>query len=335
MKITSNSNFLRILYITIFLLLITQGCYRDGKSDGSPAQPGGYWNSTFMKMAYFIGFIDLIDTEPEVPEGINEYKDIVYKTVEDRILKLDIYQPQNLVHPAPLLVFIHGGAWKTGKKEDYLRYLVDFALHGYITATISYRFSQEAQFPAAVKDVKCAIRWIKSNAKQYNIDPNKIAVIGGSAGGHLAMMIGYSSDIPEFDGECKSDSVSSRVNAVVDIYGPSDLTTNFAIAQKAAQNFIGDLYENAEDKYVKASPIIYVTPDDPPTLIFHGTIDDIVPVKQSDMLNDKLMEMRVPVEYHRLNGWPHTMDLAVEVNEYLQFYMNAFFEKHLKNRISN
>ena len=126
---------------------------------------------------------------------------------------------------------------------------MDFALRGYVTATVSYRFSQEAPFPAAVTDVKCAIRWIKSNAKQYKIDPDRIAVIGGSAGGHLALMIGYSSDIPEFDDGCETDTVSSRIQAVVDIYGPSDLTTDFAIAQKAAQKFIGDLYENAAEKY--------------------------------------------------------------------------------------
>ncbi len=320
---------LKIIIISIVVVLLLQGCNLTKKTDGSPAPPGGYWNFTLLKLAYLIGLVELADTEPDVPPGINEFKDIVYKQVEDRALKLDIYQPMNLLQPAPVLVFIHGGAWKKGDKADYLRYLVDFALRGYVTATISYRFSHEAHFPAAVNDVKCAIRWIRTNAKEYNIDPDKIAVIGGSAGGHLAMMIAYSSDVPEFDEGCDTDSVSSRVQAVVDLYGPSDLTTDFAIAQPSAQKFIGELYENAADKYQKASPLNYITPDDPPTLIFHGTIDDTVPVGQSDILNDKLNDTGVPVEYHRLKGWPHTMDLAGEVNKYCQYYMNAFFEKYV------
>ncbi len=332
MKLFSISlkNQIRNIFLKTTFLLLFQIFFLYGQQTDAPSPPDGYWNTTFLKMAYFIGTLELIEKKPAIPPQIQEYKDVVYKQTTERDLMLDIYHLKNLPEQKPALVFIHGGAWKKGDKSDYRRYLVDFALRGYVTVTLAYRFSQEALFPAAVNDVKCAIRWIKKNAKKYNIDPNNIAVIGGSAGGHLAMMIAYSSDKPEFDENCDLDSINSNIQAVVNLYGPSDLTTDFAMEQPPVHKFIGELYKDAKEKYRQASPINYITPDDPPTLIFQGTLDEIVPVLQSDLLNDKLIDEEVQVEYHRLEGWPHTMDLGLEVNKYCQYYMNAFFEKHLK-----
>jgi acetyl esterase/lipase len=326
------------IIIIITSLLALQGfmmCSNQNEGKEGPNPPAGYSCNTMLKIWHFLGFLDLVDTEPKVPSNITEFKDIVYKKTGSRDLKLDIYQPNNIKQPTPVLVFIHGGGWTKGDKSDYLRYLVDFAQKGYVTATISYRFSQEAVFPGAVEDVKCAIRWIRTHAKDYQIDPDKIAVIGGSAGGHLAMMIAYSSDVKEFDMGCGSDSVSSRVQVVVNLYGPSDLTTEYAIAQPSPQKFIGGLYKTDSSQYKKASPLYYITPDDPPTLIFHGTIDDLVPVVQSDRLKQKLETIGVQNEYHKLEGWPHTMDLAVSVNGYCQYYMTRFFETHISQNNSD
>jgi acetyl esterase/lipase len=320
----------RIIRIGIFIAFCGYMIHCGTKKPGQP--PEGYASFTTLKLAYLLGFLDRVETEPEIPTRITEFKDLVYKQIGDRSLKLDIYYPDDLTTPVPLLVFIHGGGWKKGDKSDYLRYLVDFAQKGYVTATISYRFSKEAVFPAAVEDVKCAIRWLKKHAEEYHIDPNKIAVIGGSAGGHLAMMIGYSSDDPVFNQDCESDSVSSNVQAVVNLYGPSDMTTDFAIIQKSLLQFIGEPFDVAPQKYIKASPITYITADDPPTLIFHGTLDETVPIKQSDILVEKLKEKGVIFDYHRLDGWPHTMDLAVDVNEYCQYHMINFFEKYLASK---
>ena len=311
------------------MILLIAGCSPTENKSGPPKPPRGYANETLLKAAILGKMLDIVNTKPDIPETITEYKDITYKKVGDRSLKLDIYQPKNLNHPVPVLIFIHGGAWKGGNKSDYLLYLIDFAKQGYVTATLSYRFSREAIFPAAVRDVKCAVRWIRAHAKEYNIDADNIAVIGGSAGGHLAMMIGYSSDNPEFDGECEQDSVSSRVQAVVNLYGPSDLTTDFAIKQGVLVDFMGAPFSEAPEIYKKASPITWISKDDPPTLIFQGTIDSTVPVRQSDILKEKLDQTGVINEYHRLEGWPHTMDLAQSVNEYCQYYMNAFFQKYI------
>ncbi|MBC8215538.1 MAG: alpha/beta hydrolase [Candidatus Marinimicrobia bacterium] len=291
--------------------------------------PRGYPNYTLLEWSILLGLEKLVDVKPPIPPTVIEYRDIVYKTTESRPLKLDIYHPRNLDKPTPVLIFIHGGAWKSGDKSDYLRYLVDFAERGYVTVSLSYRFSQEAVFPAAVKDVKCALKWIRSHAEDYFIDPNQIAVIGGSAGGHLAMMIGYSPETEIFEGNCDCDSISSRVNAVVNLYGAVDLTTDFAIAQQSAKQFIGGEYNDHKEAYQNASPINYITKDDPPTLIFHGTLDTIVPVDQADILTDKLTKVGAPFIYHRLKGWPHTMDAAMSVNQFCQSEMMKFFETYV------
>ncbi len=318
----------KILFsLTIFVQFLLYGCAQEGIAEGPPEAPGGYRNETFLKIAYAIGFIELVETEPAIPENIEVFNDIVYKQVDSISLKLDIYKLKNLKTSAPVLIFIHGGGWSKGNKADYLPYLIDFAEKGYVTVTVSYRLSRVAHFPSAVQDIKCAVQWIKKNAGKYFINPEEVAVIGGSAGGHLAMMLAYSDD-NEFTNECP-DSISCRVQAVVNIYGPTDLTTEYARNRGECLQFLGKTYQEDPDIYRAASPRAYISANDPPTLIFHGTIDSLVPVSQSDSLHKWLDQAGVVNEYHRLKGWPHTMDLSVKVNNYCQFYMDAFFKKYL------
>ena len=321
------NNFRKYLSSKITLLLYLIAPFLIMGQDATMEKPDGYFSETTLKIAYFFGTLDLIEKDFPVPDDVEEYKDIIYKTVDSTKLKLDIYHAKNISESAPLLLFIHGGGWKKGDKHDYLRYLIDYARKGYVTATVQYRFTNKVKFPAQLLDVKAAIRWLKKNADSYHINNKKVAVIGGSAGGHLAMMAGYTSGISEFSEEDESP-YSSKVQAVVDLYGPYDLTTEYAREQSSVTNFIGKKYNEAPELFLKASPKTYITEDDPPTLIFQGTIDELVPFSQSDNLTKQLKETGVQVEYHKLEGWPHTMDLAVEVNEYCQFYMDRFFEKH-------
>ncbi|MBI4558746.1 MAG: alpha/beta hydrolase [Candidatus Hydrogenedentes bacterium] len=275
------------------------------------------------------GKVKLITPRVDLPDGVLEEKNLEYGKVGDKSLELDLYYPANLSKAVPALIFIHGGGWKGGNRSDYRYYTVRYAKRGYVVATISYRFAPENLFPAAVEDAKCAARWLRANAGKYHVDPQKIGVLGGSAGGHLSMMVGYSSEVPELDGPGGNAGVSSRVQAVVNLYGPCDLTTPFAQKADVVQGFIGKTYEEAPDLYAKASPITYLSKDDPPTLILHGTIDDVVPIEQSDTLAMKLKELGVSCTYEKFEGWPHTMDLAEAVNERCRYFIDEFLDKNL------
>lgn len=316
--------------ITLFLsIFILSPCISQNlKKERPPKAPRGYPGEKIMVLAHAAGLLNLIETEPEVPDYIEEYKDITYKQVGDISLQMDVYKHKDLDASVPALIFIHGGSWKGGERSDYLPYLLDFAKKGYVTITISYRLSQVAPFPAAVLDVKCAVKWIRSHAEEYMINPDKIAVIGGSAGAHLAMMLAYS---PEnlFDEEC-SETSSGKVQAIVNLYGPVDLTTEYAREAGSVINFLGATYQDDPQRYTYASPKTYISPGDSPTLTFQGTLDSLVPVSQADSLHVWLEKAGVYSEYHRLKGWPHTMDLSKKVNDYCQYYMDAFFEKYLR-----
>ena len=315
--------------LKIFVILFIISCSTNSTDSNRPLKaPSGYMNETFLKISYGLGMLDLIDTEPNVPDEIQEIKDIEYKNIDSLSLQLDIYKLKNLDEPAPVMIFIHGGAWRTGKRSDYLPYLIDYAKKGYITITVSYRLVKKSTFPAAVQDVNCAVRWIRSHSADYGIDSDKMVLIGGSAGGHLAMMVGYAGDEPMFNKDCSIEN-SSGVKVVINLYGPGDLTTPYAKGMYQTIDFIGSSYEDNPESYKLASPKTYITPDDPPTLTFHGTIDSLVPISQSDSLDSWLSKAGVPHDYHRLKGWPHTMDVSVKVNEYCQFYIDAFLEKYL------
>ena len=284
---------------------------------------------TMIKGAIVTRQLPLVDQELPLPETLEVTQGIEYGHGGDVSLKLDLYSPKQLDYPVAGLIFIHGGGWKGGKREDYRYYGIKFAELGYVVASISYRLRDIALYPAAVEDAKCAVRWMRANAEEYQIDPDRIAVIGGSAGGHLSMMVGYSSDSPELEGEGGYGDVSSRVQAVVNLYGPVDLTTPYARSHDLVIRFIGNPYEQAADVYEQASPLSYVTNDDPATLILHGTIDDLVPISQADTLAAALKQAGVPCRYERLEGWPHGMDVAQVINDYCVKRIYEFLQAEL------
>ncbi len=338
---------LRLCICIVLILVLIAGYYllvKDGAqpiredllkvAEGAPPAPCGFPTMYAGYLAYFLGLVEIGDIHGEIPlpEGVVEKKDIEYGKVGERKLLLNLYSPEKLEQPAVGLIFIHGGGWTSGDRNDYKYYTVRFAKRGYVVATISYRFAQEAGFPGCVEDTKCAVRWMRANAAELKVDPDKIAVIGGSAGGYLAMMAGYTADKPELEGQGGWPGVSSKVAAVVDLYGPVDMTVPYARHHPTITNFLKKSYEEAPELYAQASPITHVTPNSPPTLIFQGSIDDLVPVEQSDMLALKLREKGVPYWYDCLYGMPHTMDIIIPVNERCQYIMNAFFEKFLMGK---
>ena len=300
------------------------------ESTDLPPIPAGFESSAAAMQAVISGKVPVIQQPSEIPDTIVEEKGIVYCTRESKELKLDLYYPKEKKDPVPGLIFIHGGGWSGGGREIYKYYTVLFAQEGYVAATIAYRLSGEAKFPAAVEDCKAAVRWMKANAEKYNVDPERIAVIGGSAGGHLSMMVGYSSDVPELEGKGCNPEQSSRVQAVVNFYGPTDLTTEYARNRGETKGFLGiDSYDENPEPFKQASPLFHLTKDDPPTLTFQGTIDDLVPVSQAEALHAKLDELGIPNLYDPFPGWPHTMDMAKPVSDRCVYQMKKFFAEHL------
>jgi acetyl esterase/lipase len=295
----------------------------------APEPPRGFPTMNMGYLLYALGRLDLLDPHAPVaiPEGVVEEVGVEYGRVGDRALQLDLYYPEGLTAPAPTLLFIHGGGWSGGDRSDYKFYTVRFAKQGYVVATASYRLKGEAPFPAAVQDIKCAVRWLHANAEKYHIDPERIVPIGGSAGGYLAMMAGYADDVPPLAPQCGHDGVSGKVAAVINLYGPTDLTAPEARENVTVTSYLTQSYADAPDLYALASPLNHLDKDDPPTLIMQGTIDDVVPVGQADMLAERLQELEIPYWYDRIDGMAHTLDIFPGSNERIQWLVLRFMDE--------
>ena len=318
-----------LLYILVFgaILLVTPRVWSAFNQDKPPV---GYHFIMPGYLAVGLGLEKLINMEPEIPADVESFKDIEYKNVNGKSLQLDIYKPKNSDKPLPLLVFIHGGSWSHGKRSDYMVYLMSFVKKGYMTATVSYRLLKDGPYPACVEDITDAVQWFYRNGEKYGYDPDRIALIGGSAGAHLALLAAYEWKKPRaINDTTVTEKSRHRIKAVVDIYGPIDLTTDYAKNQRLVNNLIGHPYSETPELYREASPISYLDKSDPPTMIIHGTSDDLVPISQSDFLKTRLDSLAIPNVYYRFPGWPHAMDVVLRVNEYSQLIMNDFFVKYL------
>ncbi|MBS0210286.1 MAG: alpha/beta hydrolase [Planctomycetes bacterium] len=275
------------------------------------------------------------------PQGFVAEYDVLYVPDGDPAQTLDIYYPESPAEkPLPLLVWIHGGGWSGGSKTQ-LPYLEQLR-RGYVAASIEYRFSQKATFPAQIQDCQAAIRWLRANAKKYNIDPARIGVGGASAGGHLAALVGTSGGKRAFPMIGGNEDQSDRVQAVCDIFGPADFWKVVAHAEAdTAVKYVfkwnnGDPYSRLIDaklgedkeKCDAVSPVHYVSKDNPPFLILHGDRDSLVPYAQSVELSELLAKAGVEVTLQKLPGAGHggPAFLLPAVGK----LVNSFFDKHLK-----
>lgn len=248
------------------------------------------------------------DREPAVPEGTKVVRDLEYVRGGHARQKLDLYLPPGAKGRLPVVVWIHGGAWRGGSKDGGGPAVGQVA-RGYAVAAINYRLSQHAPFPAQIEDCKAAIRWLRGHAREYNLDPGRIAVWGASAGGHLAALLGTSGGVQELEGklgDCPEQS--SRVQAVVDWFGPTDLA-NMGGAHDDAQSpeslLLGGPVPRHKDRAVRASPVTYVSKDDPPFLVLHGDKDPLVPVGQSELLAEALKKAGVEAVLVKIPGAGH------------------------------
>jgi acetyl esterase/lipase len=270
---------------------------------------------------------------PDVPEGVVFEPGVEYANPDDQHLQLDLARPKTGDGPFPAVLCIHGGGFRAGTRQGYDGLCLRLAQQGYVAATVTYRLAPKYPFPAAVYDVKEAVRWLRANAGKYHIDPDRIGVTGGSAGGHLAQFLGLTADVKEFEGTGANMDQSSRVACVVNFYGPSDFTRSYGKSVDAAEVlplFLGGNLEKERHRHILASPLYWVTPHAAPTLCVHGTKDTYVAFEQATWLVERLKAADVEAELLPLEGAGHGFKGADA--ERADKAMLAFFDKHLKKK---
>jgi len=279
----------------------------------------------------------------QIPTGTKVERDIVYARVGDRELLLDLYLPPKGPAQLPVIVWVHGGGWRSGSKGSAGR-ARPMLNRGYAVVDVGYRLSGEAIFPAQLEDCKAAVRWVRANAAKYSLDPDRIGAWGSSAGGHLVAFLGTAGDVREFDTKANSE-YSSRVQAVCDWFGPTDFLQMDKHSLEGSR-LIHDAPDSPESLLVggpiqnepyraiarKASPITYVTKDDPPFLIMHGDKDMSVPLHQSELLYDALKKVGVEATLHVVKGAGHGLRGGEESSEKLFEIVADFFDRNVKTQ---
>ncbi len=236
-----------------------------------------------------------------------EFKtDVVYGKTGDEELKLNLATPKGLEGKAPGLIFIHGGGWSGGNKDGYDNFAKNAAEQGYVAATIDYRLAPKHLFPAQVEDCKCAVRWMRAHADELHIDAAKIGAVGGSAGAHLALMLGVMDKEDGLEGDGGWSDQSSKVQAVVSYVGPVNLLSDVPeVSQGILKNFLGGTREERHDLYRSASPITYVNSGDAPMLLYAGTKDQLVPYEQAFQMTKAMTDAQIPGRVEFLIGENH------------------------------
>ncbi|HET6423469.1 MAG TPA: alpha/beta hydrolase [Planctomycetaceae bacterium] len=264
-------------------------------------------------------------------------KDIEYSNPDGQHLQLNLARPKEGDGLRPAVLCIHGGGFRAGKRERWDALCQKLAGDGYVAATVTYRLAPKYQFPAAIYDVKAAVRWLRKNSAIYQIDPDRIGVVGDSAGGHLAQFLGVTGDLADFEGleelgDAVTDLESSAVTCVVNYYGPSDFTKSYGKSVDAAEVlplWLGGDATKERRKHIFASPLYWVTPNAAPTLLIHGTDDKYVAFEQAEWIHDRLKAAEVEVELLKLEGAGHGFKGADA--EKAETAMLAFFKKHLQS----
>jgi acetyl esterase/lipase len=284
---------------------------------------------------------DISYTDAAVDAGNSE---AAQKIAVSKAHLLDIYIPTKAKSPTPLVIFIHGGAWLQGAKEEGPG--IPLCRKGFACASINYRLTDAAIFPAQIEDCKAAVRFLRAHAADYNIDPQRIGVWGVSAGGHLASLLGTTCGDRQLEGNLGNNQVDSCVQAVCDWCGPSDF---LSVAKQAGSRtkidydspkgpvalLLGGLQKERAELAAAASPITHVDKSDPPFLIVHGDIDDLVPYAQSQELHKALTEAGVPNKLITIAGGGHSFTSEEQFNHVVDFFNETLVKNNRKFSLNN
>jgi pectinesterase len=313
----------------IFLLVIA-GCVASIPRDDSFTAA-----SAFEKEHARFPFIRI--AEPRLPVSVTERRNIVFALRGARKLHLDILHPQSGTD-YPGVLMVHGGGWRSGDRSMEIPLAQQLAARGYVAVAVEYRLSPEARYPAALHDIKAALRWLRAHAAEYGVDPRRIAISGESAGGQLAALTGYTGDIVKLEGSSGDGGYSSRVQAVIDIDGILDFTSEEARTHEddpaknpsSAGAWFGGRYAEQRELWHEASPLYYVNAATPPTLFINSSIPRFHVGR--DAVVEKLKQHGIYSEVHTFPDTPHPFWLFHPWFEPTVEVMVQFLDKIFKEK---
>ena len=277
------------------------------------------------------------DGKTVIPEAtldqLEQTLDVTFAKYGDRTLQLDIFRPKDAPGMLPAIVCIHGGGWGKGSKIHHRKVAQALAAEGYVTASIDYRLSGEAKFPAHIHDCKAAVRFLRANAKGYGIDPEHIGAIGHSAGGHLAALLATSGGVAELDGAGGNAEFSSTIQAVVPMGGQTDFMSERNREKSASaaiwQAFLGGSQDEVPEVYRLASPLAHLDKNDPPVWLITGEKDD--PSTRADSLRQKMDQLGIENGLTIIKDAPHPFTVKQIWFDQMMEAAVPFFDRTLKD----
>jgi acetyl esterase/lipase len=281
---------------------------------------------------------------------VDVQRDVEFASPDGHTLRLDVYRPHYSTRRepqadaasrplSPAVIVIHGGSWSGGAKSDFAAYDRWLAAGGRVVFDVEYRLANSAQrFPAQLMDIKCAIAWVKNHAAQYDVDPERLALLGRSAGGQLALLAAYAANEPTLR-PASCDAQETSVRAVISFYGPTDLAWDYAHPGRpdvintthVLENYLGGSPTSAPQAYASASPVEHVSAQSPPTLFLHGGRDQLVRAENVERIMPKLAAAGVDVTYVYLPWANHGFDYSFDgwSSQIAQAEISKFLDSHL------
>lgn len=319
----------------LFLLFTLAISYSQNISYKYPVDTSYQIHKQYNKYKKYYPYLILI--KDELPNGVKEERDIVYTTLKKtkfgkRDLHLDLFMPEK-EGVYPVLVLVHGGGWRAGNKSLLVPMAQMIAKRGFVTVSVEYQLGLEAQYPAAVHNIKSAIRWLRANANKYKIDTRKIAITGCSAGGHLASLVGFTKGVERFEGDMGNESYSSSIQAIIDIDGVINFMAPISLNKERSRDspdvqWLGGLFREVPEIWKEASPIYWANENSVPILFlnsgyprFHAGQDELIGM---------LKEWGIYYEVHKFNVRMHTFWLFHPFVDETVEYMIDFMNKTLK-----